>query len=51
MTDRKRFTFYAAVAMAALLNEIATAYGIETLTLLPLLLAIAYVGFWAFDMK
>jgi hypothetical protein len=51
MTDRKELTFYAAALLAALLNEIATMYGIEMLTMLPLLLAVAFVGFWAFDVK
>lgn len=51
MTHRKQLTFYAAAVSAALLNEIATAYGIQVCTLLPLLLAVAFVGFWAFDIK
>jgi hypothetical protein len=51
MTKRKEYTFYAAAVLAALLNEIATAYGVQACTLLPLLLAVAYVGFWAFDVK
>ena len=51
MTDRKRLTFYAAAITAALLNEIATVYGVEACTLLPLLLAVAFLGFWAFDVR
>jgi hypothetical protein len=51
MTKRKEYTLYAAAMVATLLNEIATAYGIEMLTLLPLLLAVVFVGFWALDVK
>jgi hypothetical protein len=47
----KEYIFYAAAMTAALLSEIATMYGIEMLTMLPLLLAVALVGFWAFDVK
>jgi hypothetical protein len=51
MTKSKVYTFYIVAMVAALLNEIATAYGIQAFTLLPLLLAVALVGFWAFDVK
>ena len=51
MTKSREYTFYAAAMMAALLNEIATAYGVQACTLLPLLLAVAFVGLWAFDVK
>lgn len=49
--QRKEYTFYAVAVLVALLQEIATAYGVEALTLLPLLLIAAFVGFWAFDVK
>jgi hypothetical protein len=50
-TQRKQLTFYAAAVIAASLSEIATAHGIQACTLLPLLLGVAFVGFWAFDVK
>jgi hypothetical protein len=51
MTKRKEYIFYAAVIVAVLLNEIAGLFGAQSLTLLPLLLGVMFVGFWAFDVK
>jgi hypothetical protein len=51
VTMRKEKIFYAAVAVAVIGNEIATYYGVQALTLLPLLLFVVFVGFWAFDVK
>jgi len=42
MTARKQLTFYAAAINAALLSEIASVYGMEACTLLPLLLAVGF---------
>lgn len=51
MAKRKEYSFYAVVVFAVLVNEFATVYGVQVLTLLPLLLTVVYVGFWAFDVK
>jgi hypothetical protein len=51
VTKQKEYTFYVAVAIAVLLNEIASLFGVQALTLLPLLLGVLFVGFWAFDVK
>ena len=51
VTKRKEFIFYVAVAVAVLGNEIASLFGVQSLTLLPLLLGVLFVGFWAFDVK
>jgi hypothetical protein len=50
-TAKKEWIFYGVAMLAALLNEIATQYGIGALTMLPLLLSVVFVGFWAFDVK
>jgi len=48
---RKEYTFYAAVCVAVIVYEIATLFGAGVLMLLPLLLGVAFVGFWAFEVK
>jgi hypothetical protein len=47
----KEWIFYGAATLAVLLNEIATKYGVEMLTLFPLLLGVWGVWIWAFNVK
>jgi hypothetical protein len=50
-TQQKRNVWYIAVAVAVLLLMVAEYFGVSALALLPILLVMAYVGFWAFDVK
>jgi hypothetical protein len=51
MTKRKEYTWYATVGIAIILLMVSEYFGASALAFGPILLAMVYVGFWAFDVK
>ena len=51
MSTNREWIFYAAIAVAVLLNELAIHFGVYPCTFLPLMLGVMAVGFWAFPQR
>jgi hypothetical protein len=51
MSTNREWIFYASVAAAVLLNELAILFGVYLCTFMPLMLGVIAVGFWAFPQK
>jgi hypothetical protein len=51
MSTNREWIFYAAVATAVLLNELAIHFGVYLCTILPIMLVVMAVGFWAFPQR
>jgi hypothetical protein len=50
-TANKELIFYGVAMLAALANEIATLYGVQALTLLPILLVVWFITVRLFELK
>ena len=51
MSINREWIFYAAIAVAVLLNELAIHFGVYPCTFLPLMFGVMAVGFWAFPQR